>query len=41
MKGIVAIIKDTDVGKRNEKVLEFDLNVLEESRCRQLEEYVN
>jgi hypothetical protein len=29
------------VGKRSEKVLEFDLNVLEDNRCRQLEDYVN
>jgi len=41
MKGIVQIIKDTEVGKKSEKVLEFDLNTLEDARCRQLEDYVN
>jgi len=41
MKGIVQIIEDSKAGHKNQKVLEFDLNTLEDIKCRQLEDYVN
>lgn len=41
MKGIVQIIEEANAGRKNQKVLEFDLNTLEDLKCRQLEDYVN
>lgn len=41
LKGIIQIIQETNTGKRNNKTFEFDLNVLDDQKCRQLEDYVN
>ena len=40
MKGIIKIIDDKKSNNQSGGMIEFDLNTLEEDKCRQLEDYV-